>query len=211
MLPSLRISLRDASALRPYQERSLSKMFGNGRARSGIIVLPCGAGKTLVGIAAAATMGKSTIVLCPNQTSVQQWVEQFARFTDVRVSSLVVLTAKKKEPLPPLHEAVVLLTTYSMIGRIREEQAFYGSAAAAAAAGHKAGGIGGKPGGRSRTGVSAESESILRDIAAREWGLMLLDEVHQAVANTFKKALRLRAHCRLGLTATLVREDGRDR
>ena len=262
MLPTLRIALRDASALRPYQERSLAKMFGNGRARSGIIVLPCGAGKTLVGIAAAATMGKSCIVLCPNQTSVQQWVEQFARFTDVRVSSLVTLTAKKKEPLPDLHEAVILLTTYSMIGRIREENAYYGSAAAAAAAGHG----GGKKLAKNarRGGVSAEvrtcvsscrcapfarvesrmslscpcsltrdiaqdlasihpyynnypharilqSEAILAAIAAREWGLMLLDEVHQAVANTFKKALRLRAHCRLGLTATLVREDGKDR
>jgi hypothetical protein len=105
VLPPLRMALRDASALRPYQERSLAKMFGNGRARSGawagrvaaagpvacwrlaelsrttlqhayrlllsvagIIVLPCGAGKTLVGIAAAATLGKSCIVLCPNQT-----------------------------------------------------------------------------------------------------------------------------------------------
>ena len=154
MLPTLRIALRDASALRPYQERSLAKMFGNGRARSGIIVLPCGAGKTLVGIAAAATMGKSCIVLCPNQTSVQQWVEQFARFTDVRVSSLVTLTAKKKEPLPDLHEAVILLTTYSMIGRIREENAYYGSAAAAAAAGHG----GGKKLAKNarRGGVSAE-------------------------------------------------------
>jgi DNA excision repair protein ERCC-3 len=172
------MALRDAGQLRPYQQRSLAKMFGNGRARSGIIVLPCGAGKTLVGIAASATLGKSTIVLCPNQTSVLQWVESFVRFTDVKRSSLVTLLARNKQPLPPLHEAVIVLTTYSMIGS----------------------------GGRAK-----ESAAVLRDIAAREWGLLLLDEVHQAVANTFSRVLRLRAHTRLGLTATLVREDGRDR
>ena len=63
--------------------RDRSKMFGNGRARSGVIVLPCGAGKTLVGISAACTIGRSTIVLCPNQTSVNQWADQFARFSTV--------------------------------------------------------------------------------------------------------------------------------
>ena len=50
--------------LRPYQEKCLSKMFGNGRARSGIVVLPCGAGKTLTGIAAATRIKKSVMVLC---------------------------------------------------------------------------------------------------------------------------------------------------
>ena len=56
-------------------------MFGNGRARSGIIVLPCGAGKTLVGIAAAATIRRSTLVVCPHTTSVEQWIAQFLNYT----------------------------------------------------------------------------------------------------------------------------------
>ena len=60
----LNIDLKPSTQIRPYQEKSLSKMFGNGRARSGIIVLPCGAGKTLVGITAACTIRKSVIVLC---------------------------------------------------------------------------------------------------------------------------------------------------
>jgi DNA excision repair protein ERCC-3 len=153
-------------------------MFGNGRARSGVIVLPCGAGKTLVGISAATTIAASTIILCPNQTSVGQWAEQLTRYTDVASRAICILTAKRKEVLPPASEACILLTTYTMIGS----------------------------GGR-----SPESAAIMRAISSREWGCMLLDEVHQAVANTFSKALRLRAHCRLGLTATLVREDGRDR
>lgn len=61
---NLEIDLKPVTVIRPYQEKSLSKMFGNGRARSGIIVLPCGAGKTLVGITAACTIKKSTLVLC---------------------------------------------------------------------------------------------------------------------------------------------------
>ena len=69
----LKIELKTSTQIRAYQEQSLSKMFSNGRARSGIIVLPCGAGKTLAGIAAACTIKKSTIVLCPSGVSVEQW------------------------------------------------------------------------------------------------------------------------------------------
>jgi DNA repair helicase Rad25 len=171
--------IRDTSLLRPYQEKSLSKMFGNGRARSGMIVLPCGAGKTFVGIAACITVGKSCMVLCPNTTSVNQWVDQFVRFSTVPRELLIPLTSKNKKPLPPRHVGCVLLSTYTMIG---------------------------SGGGRR----SKESEALLREISTREWGLQLLDEVHQAVANTFSRVLKMRCHCRLGLTATLVREDGRD-
>lgn len=67
--PNLSFDLRPNTQIRPYQEKSLSKMFGNGRAKSGIIVLPCGAGKTLVGITAACTIKKSVIVLCTSSVS----------------------------------------------------------------------------------------------------------------------------------------------
>ncbi|KAJ1565970.1 hypothetical protein HK405_011179, partial [Cladochytrium tenue] len=63
-LPRLDVDLKSSTRLRPYQEKSLNKMFGNGRARSGIIVLPCGAGKTLVGVTSACTIKKSCLVLC---------------------------------------------------------------------------------------------------------------------------------------------------
>ena len=71
--------------IQPYQERSLSKMFGNGRARSGIIVLPCGAGKSLTGVTAASTIKRSTIVMCINNSSVNQWREQFLTWTTLPV------------------------------------------------------------------------------------------------------------------------------
>lgn len=63
-------------------------MFGNGRARSGIIVLPCGAGKSLTGVTAAQTIKKSTMVICPNNVSVKQWRDQFTSWTTVAVSEV---------------------------------------------------------------------------------------------------------------------------
>jgi DNA excision repair protein ERCC-3 len=175
-VPTLAMELTRPEGLRPYQSRSLAKMFGNGRARSGMIVLPCGAGKTLVGIAAACTIKKSTIVLCPNETSINQWVDSFVKFSTFGRSPDAVirkLTASAREPLPPPSEAVILLTTYSMIGM------------------------------RNSSNAAAETVARLREIESREWGLMLLDETHQVVANTFRRVLFLSAHCRLGLTATV--------
>lgn len=74
--PSYSINLKPSTTLRPYQEKSLRKMFGNGRARSGIIVLPCGAGKTLVGVTAACTVKKRCLVLCTSGVAVEQWRSQ---------------------------------------------------------------------------------------------------------------------------------------
>ena len=75
--PDVLMDLKSNTTLRPYQEKSLRKMFGNGRARSGIIVLPCGAGKTLVGVTAACTVRKRCLVLCTSSVSVDQWKQQF--------------------------------------------------------------------------------------------------------------------------------------
>jgi DNA excision repair protein ERCC-3 len=69
--PDLSIDIKSTTIIRDYQEQSLSKMFSNGRARSGIIVLPCGAGKTLTGILAASHIKKSTLVLCNTNVSVE--------------------------------------------------------------------------------------------------------------------------------------------
>lgn len=73
----INIDLKPAAVLRPYQEKSLRKMFGNGRARSGLIVLPCGAGKSLVGVTACCTVRKRALVLCNSGVSVEQWKQQF--------------------------------------------------------------------------------------------------------------------------------------
>ena len=171
------LELKPATCVRPYQDKSLSKMFGNGRARSGIIVLPCGAGKSLTGIAAAARIKKSVLVLCTSSVSVDQWRYQFKLWTQLPDAAVVRFTSQLKEALPDGVGGVVV-STYNMI----------------AFKGHR----------------SEESEKILSSIRNREWGLMLLDEVHVVPAAMFRKVVGItKAHCKLGLTATLVREDER--
>jgi DNA excision repair protein ERCC-3 len=174
--PALQLDLRQATALRSYQQKALSKMFNNGRALSGIIVLPCGAGKTLVGITAACTVRKSTIVFCNGAVPVNQWCEQFVKWTTVDSRQIVPLTSKEKRPLPD--DACIVITTYTMLthGGTRNE----------------------------------ETSRIISQIERREWGLMILDEVQEMPAKTFQRVGDVaHAHTKLGLTATLVREDGK--
>ena len=96
----LAIEMKTTTTIRPYQERCLSKMFGNGRARSGIIVLPCGAGKTLTGISACVTIKKNTIILCPSGVAVTQWKRQFLMFTTVNANRICCFSSKVKDELP---------------------------------------------------------------------------------------------------------------
>lgn len=174
--PDLDIQLKPHVKLRPYQEKSLSKMFGNGRARSGIIVLPCGAGKSLVGVSAAARVRKSCLVLCTSSVSVDQWRHQFRLWTNLRDDQISRFTSDNKEEFSGV--SGITVTTFTMI-------AFSGK--------------------RSR-----ESEEVMARIRQREWGLLLLDEVHVVPAQMFRKVISIvKAHCKLGLTATLVREDER--
>ena len=150
-------------------------MFGNGRARSGIIVLPCGAGKTLTGVTAAQTIKKSVVVLCTNAVSVLQWKYQFKLWTNIPDDHISVFTSDIKDDIHPTG-GCVLITTYTMIS--------YGG---------------------QRSDKSAE---VMRAIRGREWGLLLMDEVHVVPAKMFRRVIgSVKAHCRLGLTATLVRED----
>jgi len=168
------MDLKPHARIRRYQERSLAKMFGNGRARSGIIVLPCGAGKTLTGVTAAQTIKKSVVCLCTNAVSVLQWKFQFQLWTDIPDDRICCFTSDKKEQLHP--ESCVLITTYTMIS-------FSGNR-------------------------SDQSKQVMDAICAREWGLLLMDEVHVVPAKMFRRVISsVKAHCRLGLTATLVRED----
>jgi DNA excision repair protein ERCC-3 len=172
--PDVPMDLKPHARIRRYQERSLAKMFGNGRARSGIVVLPCGAGKTLTGVTAAQTIKKSVVVLCTNAISVLQWKFQFQLWTNIPDDRICCFTSDKKEPLHP--ESCVLITTYTMIS-------FSGKR-------------------------SDKAKEVMDEICAREWGLMLMDEVHVVPAKMFRRVVSsVKAHCRLGLTATLVRED----
>jgi DNA excision repair protein ERCC-3 len=177
VLPGLTISIKPGVRTRYYQNKALSKMFGGSRARSGIIVLPCGAGKTLTGISAAATIRKSTIVVCSNTLACHQWVQQFLLFTTVSSELVIPYTADTKPNIPQLG-AVVLVTTYAMLSMDDSLR-------------------------------SEDSMKTIRLIRARTWGLMILDEAHMVPAEGARKTLdTIPTQCRLGLTATLVREDG---
>ena len=171
----LPMSLRSSTRVRPYQETCLAKMFGNRRARSGIIVLPCGAGKTLTGITAACTIKKSCIIFCINAVGVEQWIRSVKQFTTLPHEYLRRFTSGSKEDLHPAG-ATCLVTTYNMMS-------FSGTR-------------------------SKESERVMQQVKNTEWGLIIMDEVHVAPARMFRMALlHVKSHCKLGLTATLVRED----
>ncbi|QLG74083.1 hypothetical protein HG535_0F05950 [Zygotorulaspora mrakii] len=172
--PDLDIDLKPSTQIRPYQEKSLSKMFGNGRARSGIIVLPCGAGKTLVGITAACTIKKSAIVLCTSSVSVMQWRQQFLQWCTLQPENVAVFTSDNKEMFQT--ESGLVVSTYSMVANTRNR--------------------------------SHDSQKVMDFLTGREWGFIILDEVHVVPAAMFRRVVTaIAAHAKLGLTATLVRED----
>mmetsp|Transcript_8471 Transcript_8471/g.37770 ORF Transcript_8471/g.37770 Transcript_8471/m.37770 type:complete len:728 (+) Transcript_8471:771-2954(+) len=171
---SVDMDLKPIAKIRPYQEKSLAKMFGNGRARSGVIVLPCGAGKSLTGVTAACTIRKPTLCLCTSSVSVEQWRYQFSLWS-TKPRDEVGRFAAGGEKGKNIFSGV-LVTTYSMIAHSGKR--------------------------------AVETQKMLDRIKDTEWGLILLDEVHVVPANMFRKVLGvIKAHCKLGLTATLLRED----
>lgn len=159
---------------------SLAKMFGNGRARSGMIVLPCGAGKTLVGITAMATIKKSCLIFCSTSVAVDQWKRQIEQWTTLPPGRIRRFTAAEKEMPQRTDEAVCVITTYNMLSyQVSQKDR------------------------RSRS-----SEAMFQFLRTHQWGLVILDEVQVAPAQLFRSCVRAtHSMCKLGLTATLVRED----
>jgi DNA excision repair protein ERCC-3 len=179
--PMLDFRLKTHVKIRPYQEKALSRMFVEGRARSGIIVLPCGAGKTLVGIIAMSRVKRRTLILCINNITVKQWEKQALDFSTLPQNKIFkFISESKEEAVPDLTQSCVVISTYTMISRSDE-------------------------------GRSAFSKEFIERLGQVEWGLLILDEVQVAPAEVFKKAFltKTKSHCKLGLTATLVREDNK--
>ncbi|KAL8827788.1 MAG: hypothetical protein Q9191_002977 [Dirinaria sp. TL-2023a] len=172
--PNLDIDLKPNTTIRSYQEKSLSKMFSNGRARSGIIVLPCGAGKTLVGITAACTIKKGIVILCTSSMSVVQWRNEFLKWSNISANDIAIFTSDHKEKFT--RSTGIIVSTYSMVTQTRSR--------------------------------SYDAQKMMDFITSREWGLMILDEVHVVPASIFRKVTgSVATHSKLGLTATLLRED----
>ncbi|KAL9100962.1 MAG: hypothetical protein Q9163_003726 [Psora crenata] len=172
--PNLDIDLKPSTTIRTYQEKSLSKMFSNGRARSGIIVLPCGAGKTLVGITAACTIRKGIVILCTSSMSVVQWRNEFLKWSNISPNDIAIFTSDHKEKFS--RNTGIIVSTYSMVTQTRSR--------------------------------SYDAQKMMDFMQSREWGLMILDEVHVVPASIFRKVTHsIATHSKLGLTATLLRED----
>jgi len=173
------VSLRERAAsgaafvVRDYQRQAAEAFYlaGSERGGSGVIVLPCGAGKTVVGLAAMAMVGQTTLVLATSLTSVKQWRRELLDKTTLKPEDIAEYTGEQK------HTGPVTLTTYQILTwRADREREF----------------------------------PHLELFQARSWGLIVYDEVHLLPAPVFRATADLQARRRLGLTATLVREDGRE-
>ncbi|MFD1212933.1 DNA repair helicase XPB [Arthrobacter sp. GCM10027362] len=152
--------------LRPYQKVAAENFWAGG---SGVVVLPCGAGKTLVGAAAMATSSTTTLILVTNTVSARQWKDELLRRTSLAEDEIGEYSGALKEVRP------VTIATYQVLTMRRG--GFY---------------------------------PHLELLDGHDWGLIIYDEVHLLPAPIFRMTADLQARRRLGLTATLVREDGRE-
>ena len=176
---ALSFSLRDitlggeAFGLRPYQQDAADAFHaaGSERGGSGVITLPCGAGKTIVGMACMAALQSSTLILTTSTTAVRQWMRELLDKTTLLEDQVAEYTGLSKDVQP------VTVSTYQiMTWRGGKDTVF--------------------------------PHMDLFD--RRNWGLIIYDEVHLLPAPIFRITAGLQARRRLGLTATLVREDGRE-
>ncbi|GAA3235765.1 DNA repair helicase XPB [Dactylosporangium siamense] len=156
----------DGWVLRSYQREAVDSFWAGG---SGVVVLPCGAGKTLVGAAAMAEAKATTLILVTNTVAGRQWKRELIARTSLTEEEIGEYSGERKEIRP------VTIATYQVLTT-------------------------------RRGGVFPHLDLF----GARDWGLIVYDEVHLLPAPIFRFTADLQARRRLGLTATLVREDGRE-
>ena len=152
--------------LRDYQEMAAASFWEGG---SGVVVLPCGAGKTMVGAASMARAKATTLILVTNTVAGRQWKDELVRRTSLTEDEIGEYSGEKKEIRP------VTIATYQVVTR-----------------------------------KSKGEYRALELFDSRDWGLIIYDEVHLLPAPVFRMTSDLQSRRRLGLTATLVREDGRE-
>jgi DNA excision repair protein ERCC-3 len=170
---------------RAYQRAAAHAFHAGGSERggSGVIVLPCGAGKTIVGMLCMDLLQTSTLVLTTCVTAVRQWIAELIDKTDIDPDLIGEYTGQKKEVRP------ITVSTYQMLTH-------RGRAAAPA---------------MDERGDGREHQyPHISLFGKRDWGLIVYDEVHLLPAPVFQITASLQARRRLGLTATLVREDGKE-
>src|SRR5260370_6089238 len=158
--------------VRDYQREAAEIFYAGGDVRggSGVIVLPCGAGKTIVGLAAMALLQRSTLILTTSITAVKQWKREILDKTDLTDDQIAEYTGECKDIGP------VTVATYQILTHRPDKK---------------------------------EEFPHFKVFDQRDWGLIIYDEVHLLPAPVFRLTAQIQARRRLGLTATLVREDGR--
>ncbi|MEN9970550.1 MAG: hypothetical protein RLZZ229_758 [Actinomycetota bacterium] len=156
----------DGWNIRDYQTHAVDKFWSGG---SGVVVLPCGAGKTIVGAAAMAVAKTNTLILVTNTVSARQWRSELIKRTTLTEDEIGEYSGSMKEVKP------VTIATYQILTTKRKGEYAH-----------------------------------LALLNANDWGLIVYDEVHLLPAPIFKMTADLQARRRLGLTATLVREDGKE-
>jgi len=159
--------------VRDYQNEACEVFHAGGDVRggSGVIVLPCGAGKTIVGTVAMSMLKKNTLVLSTGITAVKQWHREILDKTDIPEHLIAEYTGESKAIAP------VTIATYQIL-TYRPEK--------------------------------SDEFPHFKLFDSQDWGLIVYDEVHLLPAPVFRVTAQIQARRRLGLTATLVREDGRE-
>lgn len=161
----------DNFSLRKYQKEAINSFYRKGdiRGGNGVIVLPCGAGKTVVAMGIMASIKERTIILTTSTVAVKQWIRELLDKTDISKEDIGEYTASSKEIKP------ITVTTYQMLTYRKEK------------------------------GADFLHLDLFNDY---NWGLIIYDEVHLLPAPVFRATIEVQSTRRLGLTATLVREDG---
>ena len=171
----LSFDLKDTVEVRDYQKDSVDAFLSSGG--YGTIVLPCGSGKTIVGIETAVRLKTNTLILCPNVSSVHQWIRELLDKTTLTEDQIGEYSGEKKTIKP------VTVCTYQVLTY------------------------------RTKNEKSEETDPVYPHFSLfsdNNWGLVIYDEVHMLPAPVFRITAELQSIYRLGLTATLIREDGRE-
>lgn len=123
---NIAISAINGIKLRYYQERALKNIFIDGNARSGIIILPCGSGKSLVAIEVIQRIKKTAVIFCESQVSAEQWKSELCKWTTIDPAGIIVFSTKWKKTNPKkIEQCSIFITTYAMVGMKREVENEY--------------------------------------------------------------------------------------
>ena len=171
--------------LRHYQKEAAQIFYASGSEKggSGVIVLPCGSGKTVIGMATMALIQTKTLILTPNVSASRQWIRELLDKTTLTEDQVKEYSGEVKEIGP------VTIATYQILTQRKRTP--------------------------KKTDDNEEKEepkelSYFPLFSAQHWGLMIYDEVHLLPAPVFRLSAEMQATRRIGLTATLVREDGKE-